>query len=1273
MSDQPVSSRSAEIERLKQRIAELEERVEADSGLAAQVRLQQSYLDLLFESVTDAVSIIAPDRRVVRANAAFTQLFGYTQAELVGQRISDFAILEADRTESRNYFEQALTGRRVEFETIRRHKDGSLLEVRLIELGIRSEGRVTGVFVIYQDLSARRRTEAALRASEERFRLFMDHFPGHAFIKDHDGRYVYTNITESGFYGRTRGEVVGLTDAELYPAEAAESYSDHDREVIRTGTDIERVQTSRVQGRKRYFLANKFPIPVADGPDMLGGLAIDITERVEAEEEVRTSAAQYRDLVELSSSLILRVDPQGRVIFINNFAQEFFGYSEEEILGRSILGTIVPAEDSRGTDLAARIRDLLGRPEDFRTHENENVNRTGERVWIAWNNSPILDSEGRVVEILSIGHDITTRRRAEEALAGRLVLERIVASISSRFQKVSADNLEAELEWAIERMGRFSAVDRSYLFVISEDDRTMSNTHEWCAPGVAPEIENLQEIPLEAAQWLIDRLRRSEIIHIPRVAELPEEAASEKEILEAQDILSLVLVPVMVRDRLAAYMGFDSVSVEKDWAEEDVILLQTTAELFGAAMARVRAERELRMSEERYRQLIDNSPLGILTLDRNGNITQTNHQMETLIDIFAVEQRGEYTFLNYPRLVESGISGDIRLCLEGGVNLSINRPLKDAQGKLRHMRYHLVPHRDEAGHIQGLQATVEDFTVLQEAENRIKDHERYLAALLQTLKAGVIVIDAETHRVLEVNQYAAELIGSSPREIIGRPCHGFIGLCEEGACPVTDGGEHILNEERILPTSSGELPVLKSITWAEREGRRILVETFTDISELKKLFEEQRIDIGLAKDVLRMINGRDRERVELGQERTLAIRALSLACHAEGGDHYFIRELPVDHRAPEGRTMISLKDQSGHQVGCVLRSILTDLIHQSLITRRFGAEVEKTMADLNEMLCRGEILPEGDFFTGVCAELDHRELVLRYVSCGHPRSLLLRDGQVSIFPEAKGRPGANPPMGVIHPRPVSFGEVRLQEGDRLIFYTDGLLEVPLKKVNGRIVGRSITTEELAEMVRELDRGWPGTEIETLLATLVKEVGRVSEVDLDPAGVNESGDDITLLGLEIESHAGFVEEIWRPTGLHDLQESINRFILARRDEWRERGFERPARLRLAFEEAVANSWFHGNRAEPGRAISIRYRFGNDFTVEVADKGLGFDPDRLPDPLSRSGRLRVNGRGVLLMRGTADEVRFNETGNRVSLVFKKTCPSETGILRADQAGFDIWRRF
>ena len=151
----------------------------------------------------------------------------------------------------------------------------------------------------------------------------------------------------------------------------------------------------------------------------------DITESKQAEEALRQSEARYRELVQNANSMIVRIDAEGKITFFNEFAQRFFGYTEDEIIGKNVIGTIVPEKDRSGSDLAAMIKDIGLNPAKYVTNENENMCKNGERIWVSWTNKAIRDKNRNVVEILCIGNDVTERKQLEKQLHHALKMESI--------------------------------------------------------------------------------------------------------------------------------------------------------------------------------------------------------------------------------------------------------------------------------------------------------------------------------------------------------------------------------------------------------------------------------------------------------------------------------------------------------------------------------------------------------------------------------------------------------------------------------------------------------------------------------------------------------------------------------------------------------------------------------------------------------------------------------------------------------------------------------
>ena len=249
-------------------------------------------------------------------------------------------------------------------------------------------------------------------------RALLDSVPDLAWIKDSDGKFVLANEAFVNHCGVSHEELIGKSDFDFWPRELAARYLNDDLEVMRTGRS-KKIEETLVHTSKGEIWIETIKSPVRnEAGQVIGvaGIARNISQRKRSVEELARSEAKYRELVQNAKSIIMRFDRQGKITFFNEYAQEFFGFTEQEILGRHVIGSIVPPTESTGRDLAAMIQYLIAEPDRHSLNENENIRSSGERVWIAWTNHGLSSSSGHVTEILSVGTDISALKKAEAKL-----------------------------------------------------------------------------------------------------------------------------------------------------------------------------------------------------------------------------------------------------------------------------------------------------------------------------------------------------------------------------------------------------------------------------------------------------------------------------------------------------------------------------------------------------------------------------------------------------------------------------------------------------------------------------------------------------------------------------------------------------------------------------------------------------------------------------------------------------------------------------------------
>jgi PAS domain S-box-containing protein len=229
-------------------------------------------------------------------------------------------------------------------------------------------------------------------------------------IRDH--RIIWVNAIIPRKLGYTERELIGSDPTRLFPDD--DEHRRIDAGLFDGLTEDGWGMVEGVLKRKDGTLIScqllSRPVDPADpgkGQIIIGQ---DITDYVRMRDLLRKSEVQYQDLLDRANSIVLRVDTRGTIRFINKFGATFFGFTQEELAGKNLAGTILPLTSSTGRDLVRMVQDVMQDPEQYEINVNENMKRDGERVWIAWTNRAIRDDQGQLIEMLSIGHDITERK-----------------------------------------------------------------------------------------------------------------------------------------------------------------------------------------------------------------------------------------------------------------------------------------------------------------------------------------------------------------------------------------------------------------------------------------------------------------------------------------------------------------------------------------------------------------------------------------------------------------------------------------------------------------------------------------------------------------------------------------------------------------------------------------------------------------------------------------------------------------------------------------------
>ncbi len=206
---------------------------------------------------------------------------------------------------------------------------------------------------------------------------------------------------------------------------------------------------------------------------------------------------------------------------------------------------------------------------------------------------PTIDGRPDLQRVLVTITDLTERRKAERALEERLELENLIAQLSTHFINLDPSHTDGGIEEALEAIGRHVHADRSYVFRFDHRRRRLSNSHEWCAPGIESMQHRIQDVPVDEFSWFNSHLLAGRPLVIADIAELPDDAHAERVEFATQGIRSLINVPMVRSGEVVGFIGFDSLGTPHPWSGADVQLLRLVGEMFVNALARRDTDRRL--------------------------------------------------------------------------------------------------------------------------------------------------------------------------------------------------------------------------------------------------------------------------------------------------------------------------------------------------------------------------------------------------------------------------------------------------------------------------------------------------------------------------------------------------------------------------------------------------------------------------------------------------------------------------------------------------------
>ena len=696
---------------------------------------EQDLMQTLLDSIPDYVYFKDKNRRFVRASNFFCDLFRCRLEDIIGKKDEDLfpeEIAKETAADDRHVIETGIP-------LINKEEGGESIGggehwVLTTKIPWRDrKGNIIGLFGISRDITDRKRAEEALRESEEKFRNLSELSPNMIFINK-KGRLVYVN--------RECIEAMGYTKEELLSEDfdflngvgpefkdlAIENYNRH-----LGGDELAPFEHALVtkDGRRLEVLLNSRTIDYEGGKALLGILT-DITERKLAEEE--------RDrIINLSSDLICVAGMDGFFKFLNPAWEKTLGYTRNEMLSRPFLDFIHPDDHAKNN---AEVERLSAGKEtvDF---ENRYIHKNGTIITISWIASP-LPEEGLMY---CVGRNITEKKKAEVAL--RKVHDELEMRVRERTAELEKANEQLKME--IKERKRTESILRDTLDRLNEAEqkyRTVADfTYDWeywegpdgrliyvspsCERTSGCTVQEFLDNPSLIREIIVpqDREIWDRHYHGARQEIKPREIQFRIQKRDGQ-IRWIEHACQPVTDNTGRYTGFRASN--RDISERKM------------------AEEEMMRSEERFRRLMEQSPLAMEILTPDGQITQVNAAWMRLWGINEEEASrvmANYNMLTDRQTLDLGIAPLIKKAFEGepvilpeieysGKRAAEEVGLEDINGNLVWIQCHLFPVKNENQEIIFVVNTYMDITDLKRAEREAREQRDALARVERATSMG---------------------------------------------------------------------------------------------------------------------------------------------------------------------------------------------------------------------------------------------------------------------------------------------------------------------------------------------------------------------------------------------------------------------------------------------------------------------------------------------------------------------------------------------------------
>lgn len=708
---------------------DISERMEA----AEKLRLLQEQMELAINGSNDGIW----DWDILTGRTFFSRrwkaILGYDDEE-VRNEFNSFAslIYEGDRDHVNRFVSQYLNNEidKYEVDFRMKHKDGSLRWITAKGAALRdAQGKPYRMAGSHTDITKRKQAEEELLKTKELLEQTSQVARIGAYSVDLIAQtVVWSDVTRqihevAPTYQPTIAEAINF----YKEGESRELIIATIQEMIETGTtmDVE-LQIVTAKGHERWVRAIGKP-EYQDGACVrFYGTFQDVHEEKQRSLELEHTKQQLESIFNEMEDVVWSVElPANKMVFLTPSAEKLCGIPIQDLMQSRWWWKSVMHPADMG--IIQEMGDQLEKNGMYEVRHRI-VALDGTIKWLQNQGKIVYDENGKAIRLDGIATDRTKQYEAEEQLHQEVILQKILIDISSTYINIKLEEVAETIQKSLRELGEFVKADRSYIFDYDFQKNTASNTYEWCAEGIDPEIHNLQDVPIDFIPQWVSQHQQGQAFYVGNVQELPDEGEGcLRRILEPQGIKSLMAIPMLDQGELVGFVGFDSVKSHHQYTDKESRLLFLYAQMLINVRNRQNFLQNLTIQEEKYRNIIANMNLGMLEEDTDNTILFANQSFCTTSGYSLDELIGKRAIDLYVAEDSAPATREMELRRAKGLSTALETKVMNKQGQPRWWFISSAPNYNDKGQLTGYISIHLDIT----DQKKLEQEQRLLLSLTQ--------------------------------------------------------------------------------------------------------------------------------------------------------------------------------------------------------------------------------------------------------------------------------------------------------------------------------------------------------------------------------------------------------------------------------------------------------------------------------------------------------------------------------------------------------------